>query len=131
MFLNIRPEFLVQTSSSLMLVENDSNHIVTKMFLTYTIITEKSLIKQKKMVRCLVKRHKKAYLKLWLKIIVKYKIFLIFSLLSGIITFIPSIFLELLGIGACDFLIPPLCKNESCEEFSHNFWSVVKGKNRS
>ena len=58
MFLNIRPKFLVQTSSSLMLVENDSNHIVTKMFLTYTIITEKNLIKQKNMVRCRVKRQK-------------------------------------------------------------------------
>ena len=34
--------------------------------------------------------------------------------------FIPSIFLELLDIGACDFLIPPL-RNESCEKFSHNF----------
>ena len=31
-----------------MLVEIDSNRIVAKMFLTYTIITEKSLIKQKK-----------------------------------------------------------------------------------
>ena len=59
MFLNIRPKFLVQTSSSLMLVENESNHIVTKMFLTYTIITEKSLIKQEKMVRCSLKDIKK------------------------------------------------------------------------
>ena len=33
-----------------MLVENDCNLIVAKMFLTYTIITEKSLIKQKKIV---------------------------------------------------------------------------------
>ena len=48
MFLNNRSKFLVQTSFSLMLVEIDSNRIVAKMFLTYTIITEKSLIKQKK-----------------------------------------------------------------------------------
>ena len=33
-----------------MLVENDRNLIITKMFLTYTIITEKSLIKQKTIV---------------------------------------------------------------------------------
>ena len=50
MFLNIRSKFLVQISFSLMLVENDSNRIVAKMFLTYTIITEKSLIKQKTIV---------------------------------------------------------------------------------
>ena len=49
-FLNIRSNFLAQTSFSLMLVENDRNLIITKMFLTYTIITEKSLIKQKTIV---------------------------------------------------------------------------------
>ena len=38
-----RSIFLVQTSFSPMLVENDRNLIVAKMFLTYTIITEKSL----------------------------------------------------------------------------------------
>ena len=125
MFLNIRPEFLVQTSSSLMLVENDSNHIVTKMFLTYTIITEKSLIKQKNMVRCRVKRQKSIS-----KIMVKnnsevQNFSYFFTSISNnyffLQKFIPSIFLELLDIGACDFLIPPLRKNESCEKFSHNF----------
>ena len=54
-----------------MLVENNSNLIVAKMFLTYTIIT----FLQK---------------------------------------FFPYIFLEVLDIAACDLMVPPLCKNESC-----------------
>ena len=108
-----------------MLVENYSNHIVTKMFLTYTIITEKSLIKQKNMVRCRVKRQKSIS-----KIMVKnnsevQNFSYFFTSISNnyffLQKFIPSIFLELLDIGACDFLIPPLLKNESCEKFSHNF----------
>ena len=41
--LKSRSIFLVQTSFSPMLVENDRNLIVAKMFLTYTIITEKIL----------------------------------------------------------------------------------------
>ena len=41
--LNIGLIFILQTSFSLMLVENDRNLIVAKNFLIYTIITEKSL----------------------------------------------------------------------------------------
>ena len=39
-FLNIWSNFLVQTSFLSMLVGNDRNLFVAKMFLTYTIITE-------------------------------------------------------------------------------------------
>ena len=40
--LNIRSIFLVQTSFSSMLIENDRNLIVGKVFLTYEIITDES-----------------------------------------------------------------------------------------
>ena len=42
-FLKYLNDFVVQTSISSMLVEKDHNFIVAKMFLMYTIITEKSI----------------------------------------------------------------------------------------